>query len=162
MTTLNRNISASLLCILFTVIVMGPPVMRALQLPALTHAITGECSGDCTICGCSPERSANHTCCCWQKKSQHLQHDDDLPDCCKKIHGEEQRALTLLSQPCGSNKNLITWADSFDLLPLCTNRLLPRFDSKQYAAFYSPSRADWSGEPPDPPPEQHIRGSAIL
>lgn len=32
------------------------------------QALAKECSGDCRLCGCSTERSASRTCCCWQKK----------------------------------------------------------------------------------------------
>lgn len=32
------------------------------------QAAATECSGDCRLCGCSTERSASRTCCCWQKR----------------------------------------------------------------------------------------------
>jgi hypothetical protein len=51
-------------------IVMSPLAPLAMHSKVVAHAVTGECSGDCDICGCSLESRANHTCCC-AKKKQH-------------------------------------------------------------------------------------------
>jgi hypothetical protein len=69
----HRYITSLLLTSIYLLIVFSPLTPLALQSKVVTHAITGECSGDCKIDGCSLERSAAHTCCCWQKKP----HDDD-------------------------------------------------------------------------------------
>ena len=62
---------------------------------ANTQALTGECSGDCTICGCSAESRANRTCCCSKKRQQqaHLHDDSDVdePECCKKERAESKK-----------------------------------------------------------------------
>ena len=86
--TKRRVLAALLLTVVYLAVTLSPLAPLALQSPSLAHAITGECSGDCDICGCSAEARANHTCCCAQKK-KHDSHDDShddspLPDCCKK------------------------------------------------------------------------------
>lgn len=50
------------------VIVFSPLAPLAMHSKHVAHTVTGECSGDCEVDGCSLERSAAHTCCCWQKK----------------------------------------------------------------------------------------------
>lgn len=77
-----RYITSLLLTNIYLLIVAGPLAPLAMQSKSVTHAVTGECSGDCRIDGCSSERSATHTCCCWQKKqreasaSHNLSHSD--------------------------------------------------------------------------------------
>ena len=83
-------ISAFVLCVIYGLIVLSPlAAQMAMRSPVIAHALTDECAGECGLCGCAPERSASHTCCCWQKKLQqeYDTHDDDqeLSDCCKKI-----------------------------------------------------------------------------
>lgn len=69
-----RSITSRLLIVIYLLIAFNPLTLSVMQSKLTTHAVIGECSGDCRIDGCSHERSASHTCCCWQKK--HL-HDDD-------------------------------------------------------------------------------------
>lgn len=64
----HRYITSLLLTIIYLLIVFSPLAPLAMQSKLVAHAVTGECSGDCRIDGCSLERSAAHTCCCWQKK----------------------------------------------------------------------------------------------
>jgi hypothetical protein len=68
MKKLGRSITSLLLTAIYLLIVFTPLAPFAMQSKFIAHAVTGECSGDCRIDGCSPERSASHTCCCWQKK----------------------------------------------------------------------------------------------
>jgi hypothetical protein len=49
----------------------------------VAHAITGECVGDCNICGCSAESRANNTCCCAKKRRLSAQSSDaEKQPCC--------------------------------------------------------------------------------
>lgn len=73
----HRNITSLLMMAIYLLIVFSPLTPLAMQSKLVAHAVTGECSGDCRIDGCSLERSANHTCCCWQKK-QHNAHVANL------------------------------------------------------------------------------------
>ena len=162
----SRYITALILTVIYLLITMSPLAPLVMHSPRMAHAITGECVGDCTVCGCSPERSANHTCCCWQKKVQHA-HDADqeqVPDCCKKKHKEvagsckkEDRAVTpqmTCNCPCGSNKMVGLWGGekyeqlpfhhSIDILVLNEERLFPPHRDRL---------SDRVGDPPDPPPK---------
>jgi hypothetical protein len=65
--SMRRMIAASL-TVIYLVIALSPLTPFAMYSPVVAHAVTGECSGDCDICGCSPESRANHTCCCAKKK----------------------------------------------------------------------------------------------
>jgi hypothetical protein len=55
---------------IYLMIALSPLSTLAMQSKKVAHAVTGECSGDCEICGCSAESRANHTCCCCRKKRQ--------------------------------------------------------------------------------------------
>ena len=68
MKKLHRHITAYTLTLLYILITLTPLSPLALKSAHIAHAVTGECSGDCDIDGCSLESRANHTCCCWQKK----------------------------------------------------------------------------------------------
>jgi hypothetical protein len=63
-----RRFSAVILTTVYILIVMSPLASFAMLSKTVVHAVTGECSGDCDICGCSLESRANHTCCCAKKK----------------------------------------------------------------------------------------------
>jgi hypothetical protein len=52
----------------YLLIVLAPLAPAALHSGVVARAISGECAGDCRICGCSPERSSSGTCCCALKK----------------------------------------------------------------------------------------------
>lgn len=64
----HRYITSLLLTTIYLLIVFTPLAPLAMQSKLIAHAVTGECSGDCRIDGCSLERSASHTCCCRQKQ----------------------------------------------------------------------------------------------
>jgi hypothetical protein len=55
---------------IYLLIIFSPLASVAIQSNVIAHAVMGKCSGDCRIDGCSPERSAAHTCCCWQKQQR--------------------------------------------------------------------------------------------
>jgi hypothetical protein len=79
----SRYITSLLMTSIYLLIVFTPLAPLAMQSKIVAHAVTGECSGDCTIDDCSLERSAAHTCCCWQKKKHgtvdaHLHLDADV------------------------------------------------------------------------------------
>ncbi len=161
---------AQLLTAIYFMIALSPLASPAMHSKVVAHAITGECSGDCSICGCSVERSANHTCCCWQKKqkqhpeldpeqvtaryptgSDHVDHDGKLPDCCKK---KQSTGTTVLSRgcPCGDSKVGVAGSFNYEQLPYrFTTRFIPLLNHSEYhESLRIPlSRAV---DPPDPPP----------
>jgi len=80
----HRYITSLLLTTIYLLIVFIPLAPVAMQSKLVAHAVTGECSGDCKIDGCSLERSATHTCCCWQRKQRENSeiHQHSSAGCC--------------------------------------------------------------------------------
>ncbi len=150
----SRVIAAKVLTVLYLLMVLSPLATVALRSPLIAHALTGECVADCAICGCSPERSANRTCCCWQKKHRYETDDvTDLPECCKKIHAAQNGAVTISSRQCDSNKNLaLSGAAQSDLLPYRFYQADIAIIETAGVASIPVCLSDWQGEPPDPPP----------
>ena len=170
---ISRNMIAQLLTAIYFMIALSPLASPAMHSKVVAHAISGECSGDCSICGCSVERSANHTCCCWQKRRmQHpelhqeqvadgrptghdhgnqVDHEAQLPDCCKK---KQSTGTTVLSCgcPCGGVKIDVTGSFNSEQLPYCFTAMFipPRNHPEYHESLRIPLSR--SVDPPDPPP----------
>lgn len=78
----HRYITSLFLTMVYLVIVFSPLAPCAIQSKVIAHAVAGECSGDCRIDGCSLERSADHTCCCWLKTHQDDTTRQSPASCC--------------------------------------------------------------------------------
>jgi hypothetical protein len=65
-----RRVIAAAMVAIYLMIALSPLSTLAMQSKKVAHAVTGECAGDCDICGCSTESRASHTCCCWKKRQQ--------------------------------------------------------------------------------------------
>jgi hypothetical protein len=148
----SRYIVAVLMGLTYVMLILSPLAPLAMKSPGVAHAATGECSGNCDICGCSAERRANHTCCCWMKKLRHQHAGDKEASCCKK---KMRHRMTMISCtcPCGGNKQpLLPGAENSEHLPNCftekvvlsNNVLLPRTCNRLYYC---------DADPPDPPPK---------
>ena len=151
-----RWCSAVSLTVVYLMIVLSPLASFAMHSKTLAHAITGECSGDCNICGCSPESRANHTCCCAKKHQlqTHAHEDDDDYDalpCCKKKPAVKQTVISCGS-PCGGNKQAtLTGSVTSEQLPyFFSERIVPISEATEFPS-YSPNLTSRYGEPPDPP-----------
>jgi hypothetical protein len=142
---------------IYLMITFSPMASAALHSKSIVHAVTGECSGDCTICGCSPAARANHTCCCAKKKHQQNQiHDDDedTPECCRKK--QAQITIVRCGCPCGEkNPTALQGFTSFELLPVITAQLI--LPSTEVTGFSISPQLFLSHltEPPDPPPQNN-------
>jgi hypothetical protein len=151
-----RFLAALFLTLIYLVIVVGPLAPALLGTPHLAHAMTGECAGDCGVCGCSPEKRANHTCCCQQKLQQNAAQESSLRDCCKK---KEQRTITVArcACPCGSGKAvaLLNPQHSESLPSVFDTGLDRKISSAEHLRHFRcmPTRP---GDPPDPPPKLSI------
>jgi len=75
-----RKTRASILLTIYLVVSLSALVPLALSSPHIAHALTGECTGNCDIDGCSLEARRNHTCCCWQKKLR-VMRNQTSPSC---------------------------------------------------------------------------------
>lgn len=147
----SRYIVALLLTVIYILIDLSPLASIALWSPTVAHAVTGECVGDCNICGCSAERRANHTCCCFLKK-KHLHDQENVPECCKNKKRHKMTILTC-NCPCGSNKQLGLWgAEKSEPLPYhFTDGIFGSYKNTSFAILKS-RLTDRHGDPPDPPP----------
>lgn len=152
----NRSITALLMTVIYLLITLSPLAPLAMHSKRIAHAVTGHCSGDCDICGCSPERRASRTCCCWvnRLKRAHLHAETDRnPSCCRNKTSREPPQLTRCC-PCDSNK-LIGFAGWYQNLHLPSrfdaSPSLPHERSHSYPL--TGPLASRHGEPPDPPPK---------
>ena len=171
MKRLRRSKFAPVLILIYAMILLSPLAPLAMKSPVIAHAVTGECVGDCAICGCSAEARANHTCCCWKKKLREQQdlkerqahdhdgdcdHDDkNVPPCCRKKHHEHAAGPVLkCTCPCGSNKLLGLWhGEKFEQLPY---RFVAGLTAPREDESYPPLNSrltDRHGDPPEPPPK---------
>jgi hypothetical protein len=149
--TTSRYLTALVLTVIYHLITMSPLAPVLLKDPRLAHALTGECAGDCDICGCSLEQRANRTCCCQQKLKQKASREAFASSCCNK-QGTKVTVIRC-SCPCGSEK-------AVTLLNLNKSEILPfAFASKLGRRLTTTVHHDQPrrmptrlGEPPDPPP----------
>lgn len=151
----SRYTVSLLLTVIYLLITMSPLAPLALKSPRVAHAVTGECSGDCDICGCSLERRADHTCCCWQKKlkREHDHDEEQLPACCKKKQRSGKPMLTS-NCPCGSGKHIALWgADKNEQIPCQFIAGIPSSFGNLLAGVYERRLTGRYGDPPDPPPK---------
>lgn len=172
----NRYITSLLMTMVYMVIVFSPLGPLAMQAQHDAHAVTGECSGDCTADGCSLERSAANTCCCWQKRKQkdvdaHLHSDDDnngFPPVIVAVAPKKRASCCdALTQEIPENKDLATSASTsvphktkpvtigsapcgsgklFALLTVETTQHLPFFFA---GGIFSPTQSNLTVTPPD-------------
>jgi hypothetical protein len=158
--SLRRMITATLTAV-YLLITLSPLSSIAMHSKVVAHAVTGECSGDCNICGCSAENRANHTCCCAKKRQQqaHVHEDDEdgAADCCKK-KPVKKKTVIACGCPCGSGKQAVLSASG-------TSEVLPFHFTEQFktphteTTFTDPTQQLTSrfGDPPDPPPKLSTR-----
>lgn len=136
MLTLHRHTVSLLMIVVYLVIVLSPLLSLAASAVHGEH-VAGECSGECSLDGCSAERSANHTCCCWQKKAARSANANigSGADCCAvkpphdappaatvQPHQEDAQkplATVLRSKRCGSASHLLVLTIEASHLPSC-------------------------------------------
>ena len=145
------------LALLAVYVVMTLSVLAPLTLhsSAIALAVTGECTGDCTLCGCSTERSATHTCCCWQKRvhREHGHDESQAGDCCKgKRH---DRGPTLKGNgSCGNSKQLaFLGPTASEQIPFHYTQIGPVYYTGTICTSPVNRLTSCHGEPPDPPPK---------
>ncbi len=151
----SRSIVAIILTVIYSLIIMSPLAPLALKSPRVAHAVTGECSGNCDICGCSPERRANHTCCCFMKKKH--QHDQgNVSECCKNKKRHKMTMITC-NCPCGDNKLPgLPGAEKTEILPYRFTEGIVALAEDTLFSSHGKRLTDHHGDPPDPPPKVAI------
>jgi hypothetical protein len=155
----KRTVIASVLTLIYLLILLSPLASPALHAQPGRHAVTGECSGDCVTDGCSIQSRAGKTCCCAKKKQQHgqLEHADkkiSAPDCCKKNTLTKKTVIISCGSPCNNGKHVAMSAGgSSELIPFYFAELcsIPHSDT-----IFTNTRdrlTSRHGDPPDPPPK---------
>ncbi|MDD2851808.1 MAG: hypothetical protein PHY09_07900 [Desulfuromonadaceae bacterium] len=155
----KRHVAGAVLTAIFMIIVLSPLAPLAMHSKSVIPARAGECSGDCNICGCSPESRSAGTCCCSKKRAQQARaHKEEeqavLPDCCKKKPVERKVVIASCGCPCGSGKTAMLTGSAAD-------EVLPFYFMEQFAQ--SPALTDYFNlitplvsnhiKPPVPPPQ---------
>lgn len=155
MKRLSRSQIVRWLTLIVLLIGFCPLLPLATLSKSFARTLTGECAGDCAICGCAPERSAARTCCCWQKRL-HTRHAEEPPDqggsCCQKSRPAPAPRCTPL--PCGSGKLFALWgSDSAEYLPLQHHNTPIATVTGSISPSPCRSPNNRLQEPPDPPPK---------
>ena len=151
-----RGFVAAVLLAVYLMISLSPLSSLALHSKSFAHAVTGECSGDCDICGCSPENRAAKTCCCSKKRTQQAANhviDDTTPDCCKKKTSTTTASIASCGCPCGGHKQVaLAGVGSFEIIPF--KFILNDTRGYDHTCFNSSEKrlTTRHTDPPDPPP----------
>src|SRR6266567_4522263 len=135
-------------------------------LPSLARAVTphdtSHCFHDHRLCGCSPERIANHTCCCC---SQHEPAEQAEPACCAgKHHAHDEKIAArhdktpaqryVCALPCGGHPQFITASlDKIKFIRFAASVVTPAVANASYPPPPRTIFESRSSEPPVPPPE---------
>jgi hypothetical protein len=161
MKLLTRAHIALVLTVAYMAIVVSPLATLTIGSRLFAHAVA-ECSGECSICGCSPERSAAKLCCCWKKKliDEQEHREGKASHCCKKKDADtcstkkEGAAAPVISCgfPCGNQNQLVWNGDGLDLLPYRFVQQSIAFHEDTPSPFRRKSPPDCYETPPDPPP----------
>jgi hypothetical protein len=151
----QRTIVAAAMMVLYLFISLCPLLSPALQSKAVLHALTGACSGDCDICGCSAESRTSHSCCCARKTRLQAQRDAAVPNCCKKPSATGQVVIASCGCPCGSGKAIASAGNKLsEIVPFyfSTDLVVHPVESDQVSLVQL--LISRHPEPPDPPPRQ--------
>jgi len=148
-----RGIVARMMLIVYLMIMFSPLASLAVNAKQLAHALTGECTGSCDTCGCSAERSASHSCCCWRNKPvQHAITVEQEDDCCSSAR-DAVKVTIIRSCPCCNGKQPAFTGTEVSLV--VPNRYSAEIPIIVEDALHrdSPERLTGrSDEPPVPPP----------
>ncbi len=145
MRRLTRSRIALLLTVIYSLITVSPLAPLASHSTVIVPVVSGECSGDCAICGCAPEQSAAQTCCCAKKKALELEQAGD--------HCTRTPVLSCRCPRGGENPPLLWDTDNLELLPYHFSGDILAFHEGNLSSLYSGRRADRHDTPPDPPPK---------
>jgi hypothetical protein len=142
---------------LYLAVIFSPLASFALHSSGTTPVGIRECSGDCSLCGCSPESRASSTCCCSKKRQQETHaHEDDqdvTADCCKK-KPVEKKTVIACGCPCGSGtQDTLSISSSSEVLPFNFTEKFTIPDTDTTFSNLTQHLTSRLAEPPDPPPK---------
>ncbi|MBL0224933.1 MAG: hypothetical protein IPQ16_04950 [Geobacteraceae bacterium] len=142
---------------LYMVIIFSPLLPFAMHSAGAAQVTVRECSGDCNLCGCSPESRVSNTCCCSKMRQQTAcvhEDEEDTDDCCKN-DSSAKKTVIACGCPCGSQKqDALSTGGSSEILPYhFTDLFSPHHAFTSFTSF-AHRLTSRHGEPPDPPPER--------
>lgn len=146
-----RYITALFLTAVYLVLAVSPLAPLIMRSPVISHAFTGECVGDCRICGCLANGRAADDCCCRRKLMQ--QRERERSGHCKK---EQRAAKTELrcGLPCGGGKpSALPGTVVSEHLPSMRDEGQIVFNEDKLLFTHLCRLTDRYGDPPDPPPK---------
>lgn len=152
----SRTIVTVILAMSYLLIALGPIIPLVAHSHLIPHPVTGECSGDCAICGCSPERSASRTCCCWQKRLCCRRGPKQVAgaDCCRKTKRVAKGSRGYSVPPCGSGNRFATLGgETFEQLHTGFASTVIVVLTESTTSPVYPCPAERYDDPPDPPPK---------
>jgi len=153
----HRKIIAGLLTGIYLAISLSSLASLTLGSASIAHAITGECSGNCEIDGCSAERKASHTCCCCIKKMKELENKKGQGTCCNKKNAQHAKTIMTCNCPCGKGKQLVLFnSEKFEQLPYQFTRAKHFPLEGQLSFNIQPRMTTHYYEPFTPPPERPL------
>lgn len=152
----QRKLKASVLAIIFTLMLASQLAPLCQPTANNTPATTVECSGDCNICGCSPESRAANTCCCSKKRQLQAQlHEDreeDTPDCCKQ-KPVKKKTILACGCPCRNGQQIaLSDGENSEVLPYHFREQFNITDAVTIFTDHTPRLTSRQSAPPDPPP----------
>lgn len=177
-----RYITSLLMTAVYLLMVFSPLAPLAMHSKRVAHAVTGQCSGDCRIDGCSAERSAAHTCCCWQNKLKNAAGAEAAGEmhpavfakvadgCCPTVEHEDHKGAATSAAceaprkkqtnpsigvaPCGSGKLFALWgAEKIQHLPYRFFTAVIQPLEQSHLFAIPDSLTSRYLEPPNPPPK---------
>jgi hypothetical protein len=170
-----RQIIAAGMTALYLMIIFTP--LASFAMSGTKSAAIGirECTGDCDLCGCSPESRASHTCCCSKKRQQQAHaHDDNqegasdccnkksephptadkTADCCKKDSAPKKPVIIACGCPCGNKKQApLSTGSSSEILPFHFTEQFTIPETNTTFSNLIQRLTSRLREPPDPPPQ---------
>jgi hypothetical protein len=175
---LFRHVIAAGITVLYLLTIFSPLASFAMHGSKSTAMAIRECSGDCNLCGCSPESRASQTCCCSKKRAQqahdhdqdgasdccskmpdqqastHEHVDNSTPDCCTKVSAPQKPAIISCGCPCGNGKQpALSISSSSEVLPFhFSGQFTTRHTTTSFFTLTHLLTTRHS-EPPDPPPK---------
>jgi hypothetical protein len=140
---------------------VAPGLARSLQ----HHQMTGNCCGNHVRCGCSPERIASRSCCCYLK-GQVESALAEKPACCgksaskEKVRGGsgdlERLTAALSSIPCGNDSAIAPPTENVKFLGVYPSSVVP---VAMIAGGFLSSYCSYLSryiDPPEPPPKPSL------
>ncbi|WP_250679947.1 hypothetical protein [Geomonas sp. Red32] len=144
--------------IVIHLLMMVSPIASFAKENAPLRPVAAACSGDCDVCGCSPESRSAGTCCCSRKRQLEARlhgRGQDKPACCREKVPEEKVVVLSCGCPCDDDDDDALGGSDTDTV------LISRHSCPSAVPVIAlrrpippPALVSRRLQPPDPPPKQ--------